>query len=239
MKKILALVTAKANSSRVEQKNKFTVHGKPLYKWTTEFIESWRNFFFEDAIFSSDDPFSFEHFPGWVICKRPKVLILDETPHILSVKHGLEFSEKATGKTYDAVYLFQPTNPIRTQQLLAHATALLESKGGNGDHYLSRCVYKDGNLQKKYICEATWPEGQSNGSPLIRSGSLYVYNRSYLLDGDCVQTKPKVISMVVDKRVGYNINDMTDLHITEAFMQELGIPYGDKAFYSGSPTTAE
>lgn len=230
MKKILALVTAKANSTRVAYKNKFPVHGKPLYKWTVEFIESWRNMFFEDVMFSSDKPFSFRLFPGWIICRRPKVLILDETPHILSVKHGLEFAELCTGKRYDAVYLFQPTNPIRNQKLLAHATSLLDYHGDGGP-YLSRCIYRDDNLQKKYIVGASWPTDEG-GSPFIKSGSLYVYNRRYLLDGDCTKTTPKIMNVVVDKRCGYNINDETDLHITEAFMKELGVPYGYESFYA-------
>lgn len=238
MKKILALVTAKANSTRIAHKNKALLNGKPLYKWTTEFIESWRNIFFEDAIFSSDDPFSFLLYGGWIICRRPKVLILDETPHILSVKHGLEFAEKATGKTYDAVYLFQPTNPLRTQQILAHATALLDARNSDSQPYFSRCVYLDDNLQKKYICDAEWPKGK-DGSPFIKSGTLYVYNRSYLLDGDCTKTKPQEVVMVIPKMFGYNINDRLDMRITEAIMKELEIPYGYESFYSGQYTKAD
>jgi hypothetical protein len=37
--------------------------------------------------------------------------------------------------------------------------------------------------------------------------------------------------MVVDKLNGYNINDGTDMKITEAFMRELGISYGYQSFF--------
>lgn len=228
--KVLGLCTAKANSTRLAHKNKAILHGKPLYKWTVEFMESYRNFMITDCMFSSDKPFSFRLYPGWILVRRPKVLILDETPHILSVKHGLEFAEHATGKRYDCVFLFQPTNPVRNQKMLAHAWALAYNYGMSDEPYLSRCAYRDENLQKKYIIGAQWTDG-NKGSPFIKSGALYVYNRAYLLDGDCTKTKPKETVMVVDKAHGYNINDGLDMKITEAFMRELKIPYGYESFF--------
>lgn len=233
MKKILAVVTAKSDSTRIRHKNKYHIHGKPLYKWTTEFVESWRGDFFSDAIFSSDDPFSFEHFPGWVVCRRPKSLIEDSSPHILSVRHSLIFAEEATGNQYDAVYLFQPTNPIRDQKMLSHATALLELHTHPSEPYMSRCVYRDDSIKNKHIIGMNVSEDSNEHSPIIFAGSLYVYNRVYLLDGDPVQTTPKEVRMMVRKEMGYGINTITDIVTVEAFMKMLGVPYGDTCFYSG------
>lgn len=227
--KALALVTAKSTSTRVAYKNKMPLYGKPLYTWTVDFVQQNRSFF-EDVAFSSDRPWDYRLYDGWVMLKRPQYYILDSTPHIESVIHGLEFTEKITGKTYDAVMLFQPTNPLRHVRLIHHAIALAEHNKYDTISYLSRCVYVDKNLSKQYMIGATWDK--NDGGPLIKSGALYFYSRKYLLTDDRYKEVYKEGRMVIPKDMGYNLNDADDIGVIESFMKRQGVPYGYKRCYA-------
>lgn len=221
--KVLALITAKSTSNRVAYKNKMPLYGKPLYRWTTDFVAH-NHIFFEDCAFSSDRPQDYRPWSNIKGLWRPPYYLEDTTPHIESVQHGLETMEGHTGKTYDLVMLFQPTNPFRTKKVLYHAKGLADHFLGKTDApYFSRCVYKDDNLSKSYFTGCTWDEKEVDRSPIVKSGALYCYSREYLKDpdGGCTERR-----MFVPKQVGYNINDALDMCVVEAFMKEQGVPYG-------------
>lgn len=219
--KILALVTAKSTSSRIAFKNKAVIHGKPLYKWTTDFIENHYDFF-EDFVFSTDNIGAFN--VQWLNIKRGEYLIADTTPHLFSVVHALNKCEKVFQKTYDMVYLFQPTNPIRNEKLLYHAAAVSEYHKDHSKPFRANCLYVDDNLPKKYIHGAWF--GKKAGNAIIRSGLLYVYNRAYLVGDELTHMDTPEIHMMVPKEFGYNIDVPMDIRIVETFMKELGVPYG-------------
>lgn len=221
--KIMALVTAKSYSTRVPYKNKKVIHGKPLYKWTTDFLNDNRDFF-SSLVFSSDCPDSFNTGKGWLKLVRPPELLLDSSPHIHSVIQCLAKTEQINNTEYDAVFLFQPTNPIRNVKLLYHATAMLlhhSQFNPTSTPYESRCVYVDHNLNKSYLVGAEF--GIPKGNPSILSGVLYVYNRERLVHPE---KKNRSTYMYVRKENGYNINDELDIGITESFMKSEGMKYG-------------
>ena len=217
--KILALVTAKASSTRFAYKNKQILYGKPLYKWTTDFLDN-NGDFFRSLVFSCDKPEQFNIGPGWLNLIREPYLIADETPHVYSVVHALKKAEKVNGVEYDSVWLFQPTNPFRTTHMLYHALALCESNVGT--QFKTRCLYCDNNLNKSYILNANFDT--CVGSTFIKSGALYTYSKEYL--ANVHQAEPKLCNMIINKPRGYNINDEMDFKIVEAMMKYEGGPYG-------------
>ena len=219
--KILGLVTAKATSSRFAYKNKQVLHGKPLYKWTTDFLDDNRDLF-DSLVFSSDKPHSFNLGDDWLRLVRDEYLIADSTPHIYSVIHALKKAEKVNRVEYDSVWLFQPTNPFRTTKMLYHAHVL--NARNRGLCYMSRCLYNDKNLNKSYILNANFISLDSN--PFIKSGALYTYGRKYLLN--IHSRAPKIMNMIFDKAYGYNINDELDFKIVEAMMKYGGVKYGGR-----------
>lgn len=217
--KILALVTAKSTSTRIAYKNKMPLHGRPLYTWTIDYVTNHRGYF-EDMAFSSDRPWDYRLYTGWMMIKRPQYYLLDSTPHIESVKQGLLMAEKITGKKYDGVALFQPTNPHRSTGLVQHAYALARHHRFTDIRYMSRCVYVDRNLSKQYMIGATWDKDE--GGPTIKSGALYFYSKKFLIE----EGEFKEMRMVVPKSIGYNLNDEDDIPIIETFMHRDGVPYG-------------
>jgi CMP-N-acetylneuraminic acid synthetase len=220
--KILALVTAKASSTRFAYKNKQVLYGKPLYKWTTDFIEMNRLSFFDSCVFSCDKPDSFNLDEGWLRLVREPYLIADATPHVYSVVHALHKAEKINQTTYDSVWLFQPTNPFRTTQMLYHAFALCQSN--RSIQFKTRCLYMDHNMNRSYILNANFEGNTGDLSPFIKSGAIYTYSRLYLTNVH--ESEPKLTNMIVDKSQGYNINDEMDFKIVEAMMKYRGVPYG-------------
>jgi len=219
--KMLGLVTAKSNSQRVPYKNKVMLHGRPLYKWTTDYLESVRQEF-DTLVFSSDKPEEFIIDPDrWVKVHRPSTLCEDCTPHVLSVQHALNIVEKHnnTGIPYDYVILFQPTNPLRdVHDLYTMLTMLHENRPMVGKTY-----YIDENLRMSYIEAASgWKEGYADASGsgvLIRSGNMYAYSRSYLLGGDRSFNDYDSVYVSIPKHRGYNINDEEDFGIVESFIK--------------------
>lgn len=219
--KILGLVTAKSNSKRVPYKNKKLLGKKPLYKWTTDYLESVKQEF-DLLVFSSDRPEAFLlNKDIWATIARPTILCEDCSPHVLSVRHALNSVEKYSSddKPYDYVILFQPTNPLRDKHdLYMMLTMLHENRPMVGKTY-----YIDENLRMSYIEAASgWKEGYADASGdgvLIRSGSMYAYSRQYLM-GNNLEKDYDSVYVSIPKHRGYNINDMEDFAIVEAFIKE-------------------
>ncbi len=216
--KILALVTAKSTSVRVRSKNKRLIGGKPLYQWTTDFlVENQRKF--EDIVFSSDNPTLWDLPIDVKTLKRPKPLCEDKMPHVMSVRHALLHMEKQTGKEYDYVILFQPTNPIRhsrdLKEFINHMTS-------NSCH-LGKTYYLDDNINPNYIEQATkWTDDTEPEGVIIRSGNMYSYSREYLVVTEYMLNNLESFYMMLPKFRGYNINNKEDFTIVEAFMKRYG-----------------
>ncbi len=238
--KIMALVTAKSTSTRVAYKNKRVLHGRPLYKWTTNFLNDNRSLF-DSLVFSSDFPYGFNVGDGWLRLVRPPELLLDSSPHLLSVAQCLRKTEKINNVEYSAVFLFQPTNPFRDVKMLYHAMSLFINHNHKDPEvpYQSNCMYRDSNLSKSYIHGAQFQDNIVV-NPMIKSGSLYVYNRSFLLGNDHynaryknmvvpkIHTNTKYMHMIIPKVWGYNINDGLDIKIVETLMRESGVKYAGR-----------
>jgi CMP-N-acetylneuraminic acid synthetase len=165
---------------------------------------------FESLVFSSDKPYEWDLPESFTALKRPQVLCRDEVPHLASVKHAVYCVDAKT----DWVILFQPTNPIRkTEELMTMMKLMLRYHPGSKPTII-RCYYEDTNVSQSYFKDALFKH--SAQGVVIRSGTMYTYNRAYLSarqDEEIIN-----LSIKVPKWRGYNINDKEDLYITEAFM---------------------
>ena len=218
--RLLGLVTAKSNSKRVPYKNKVILGKKPLYKWTTDFLESVKQEF-ELLAFSSDRPEAFIlDRTIWATINRPTILCEDCSPHILSVQHALNSVERkdASEAPYDYVILFQPTNPLMDKHDLYMMLTMLHEKRP----VVGKTYYIDENLRMSYIEAASgWKEGfsdESGNGVLIRSGSMYAYSRKFLMGADVGEDFDSVY-VSIPKHRGYNINDEEDFGIVESFIK--------------------
>lgn len=215
--KILAVVTAKSTSKRVRGKNKKLLAGKPLYKWTTDFLME-NEAYFEDIVFSTDSPRAFDVKPIHVM-KRPKPLCEDKMPHVMSVRHALLHMEKKFNKIYDYAVLFQPTNPLRDWRDLGMFVKMMEEY----QYMLGNTYYLDDNLSPGYIEQALkWGDGAETEGVVVRSGSMYAYSRKYLVVTDINKIDLDRFYVMIPKHRGYNINNKEDFAVVEAFIKEHG-----------------
>lgn len=210
----LALVTAKSQSTRVKDKNWKTIAGKPLYKWTLDFLVRNKRLF-DVMAFSSDEPEKFEVPKNFEIITRPKVLCEDNTPHVLSVKHGLIHVEKKWGFDFEYTILFQPTNPFRSSEDIARMINMLEKS----KPLAARTYYIDDNINQEYLIGAKYEPDLESDKVLVRSGSMYAYHRSFIMGLGYNVIFPDSVFMVVPKRRGYNINTEEDFMIVESLMK--------------------
>jgi len=200
----------------VRGKNKKVIGGKPLYQWTTDFLVANKRFF-EDIIFSSDSPVSFDVPDCLHKLKRPEALCQDKTPHVISVRHALLHAERIFNKEYDHVILFQPTNPLRHKNDLISFITQMESSG----FHLGKTYYVDDNINPSYLEQAIqWEEGTEPEGVIIRSGNMYSYSRKYLCVTDINHVDLNRFYTIIPKHRGYNINTKEDFAIVETFIKK-------------------
>ena len=111
--KILAVITARANSTRLKNKNLKKIKNQTLVEITINFVSRIKKI--SDIIISSDSNKINEIAKKKqikIVEKRPFGLSMKNTSSALTVIHGVKWYEKKFGKV-DAVALFQPTTPFR------------------------------------------------------------------------------------------------------------------------------
>lgn len=113
--KLLGVITARANSSRLPGKNLKKIKNKTLIEITIEFIKKVENI---DDILITSDSTKINNIAKKkdikVVEKRPSGLSSITTPSALTVIHAVKWYEKKYKKKVDAIALFQPSTPFRS-----------------------------------------------------------------------------------------------------------------------------
>ena len=123
--KILAVITARAGSKRLPDKNILDLAGKPLIAWT---IEPAKQSKFIDKIIVSTDSIKIknisEKYGVEVPFIRPKELASDSASSISVLKHAILFYKNK----FDYIVLLQPTSPLRKTLDIDNAIKMLGEK---------------------------------------------------------------------------------------------------------------
>ena len=110
-KRILAVITARAGSKRLPNKNILKLSGKPLIAWAIE--TALQSKYINKLIVSTDSEEIrniSEEYGAEVPFLRPAELANDTADSISVLKHSIEYFDKQ----FDYVLLLQPTSPLRT-----------------------------------------------------------------------------------------------------------------------------
>lgn len=128
--KILGLIPARGGSKGVPRKNIKLLNGKPLIYYTIN--PARQTGLFSEILVSTDDEEIAEvsRELGVEVQIRPAHLAGDASPTIDTVIHVLESYQK-TGETFDAVCLLQPTNPLRSEDVLRKSMETFEASGAD------------------------------------------------------------------------------------------------------------
>ncbi len=112
--KILCLIPARKNSSRLKKKNVLNFCGKPLFEWTLIFSKKIK--FFNKIVVSTDDEKILNYkkkYPKIEFLKRPKSISKKNTSMSEVIKYNLDFQKKKFNQNFDAIVIMQPTSPLR------------------------------------------------------------------------------------------------------------------------------
>ena len=111
--KIICIIPARKNSSRLKNKNTLNFCGRPLFEWTIRLSKKVK--YLNQIVISSDDKKILNYkkrYPKMIFLKRPKNISKKYTKISEVIKHTLKYFKKF-GKKFDAVVILQPTSPLR------------------------------------------------------------------------------------------------------------------------------
>lgn len=122
----LAIVTARAGSKRLPNKNYRLFLGKPLVMWSLEFALDYRGF---DLVLVSTDSTEVAELGrtagAYVPWMRPSNLASDTSTSVDVVMHAVD-AMNAEGRIFDRVALLQPTSPVRDAKRWDEASKSLD-----------------------------------------------------------------------------------------------------------------
>jgi N-acylneuraminate cytidylyltransferase len=159
---------------------------------------------------------------------RPPELAKDDTP-TLPVLQDVVRRFEAEGKRYDAVFILQPTNPLRITSDIDGAIELLEKTGADsvisfvdaGERHPARMkmIDSDGRITNPPFAEQFEGQRRQDLPKLfLRDGSVYVTRRDVLMDQNSIQGNDcRAWIMPVER--AWNIDEPFDLYMVEKLMQ--------------------
>tara|TARA_A100001015_G_C14930936_1_gene688420 strand:+ start:354 stop:1016 length:663 start_codon:yes stop_codon:yes gene_type:complete len=111
--KIICIIPARKNSSRLKNKNTLNFCGKPLFEWTVQISKKIK--LFNKIVVSSDDEKILKYkkkYPKIDFLKRPRIISRKSTHMSEVIKYNLQYLKKKN-QTFDAIAILQPTSPLR------------------------------------------------------------------------------------------------------------------------------
>jgi len=208
--KILAIIPARGNSTRVKNKNIKTIAGKPLIAWTIE--SALRSKFINEVYVSSDSKkiltISKKYYAKTIV--RPKIL----SGSIIMPDAAIKHAYVKIGKKFDYIVMLQATSPLRaSKQIDAAIKHIIKKKG---DSLLS--VTKSHTFLWKRNKSSFFPINYKiNKRPRSQDTEFYRENGAIYI------TKPKIL-IKKNNRLGgkiliYKMNkiDSTDIDNLEDF----------------------
>ncbi len=191
MIRVLGVVPARGGSKGIPGKNIAQLGGKPLLAWTAEAALACKHL--SRVVLSTDDPTiaAIGHTLGLQVpFLRPAELARDDTPTLPVLLHALG----ACAEDFDAVFILQPTNPLRLAGDIDGAIELLDQTGADsvigfcdvGERHPARMKTVDADRRVHSPAFAESMEGQRRQDLphyWLRDGSVYVTRTQVLLAG--------------------------------------------------------
>lgn len=226
---ILGIVTARGGSKAIPHKNIAPVSGKPLLAYTAEAARAAKKL--ARTVLSTDDEEIAAVGRAWGLetpFLRPVELARDDTPTIPVLQDVVQRLE-AIGERYDAVFLLQPTNPLRLASDIDGAIALLEETGADsvisfsdvGERHPARMKWIDAQGR---VMDPPFMESQE-GLPrqqlekmYLRDGSVYLTRRDVLMERHSLKGADCRAWIIPEERAR-NIDSHFDLFLVEQMLR--------------------
>jgi N-acylneuraminate cytidylyltransferase len=234
---VLGIITARGGSKGIPRKNIAPLMGRPLLAYTAEAALAASRL--SRIVISTDDPAIEETARRCgveVPFLRPAELAADDTPSIPVMQDVVRRLE-AEGARYDATFLLQPTNPLRTAADIDGAIALLEETRADsvisfvdtGERHPARMKSIDPETGR--VSDPPFGE-PFEGMPrqrlpklYLRDGSVYLTRRDILMEQNSLKGRDCRAWIIPPER-SWNIDTPFDLFIVEQMLRWQARPPG-------------
>ncbi len=168
---------------------------------------------------------------------RPAELAGDATPTIPVLQDVVRRLESA-GEFYDAIFLLQPTNPLRTVEDIDGAISLLENTGADsvisfadvGERHPARMKWIDEEgrvIDPPFMETAEGQPRQQLKKMFLRDGSVYLTRRNVLMCENSLKGRDCRAWIIPEER-SRNIDNEFDLFIVEQMLKYNREPIADR-----------
>ena len=230
---VLGIITARGGSKGIPRKNLAPLNGKPLLRYTIDAAKESR--LLSRLVLSTDDEeiASVGRALGAdVPFLRPPELAADTTPTIPVLQDVVRRLSGLGNQQYDAIFVLQPTNPLRLSSDIDGAIELLASTGA--DSVISCTPVGDAHPFKMNLIEpetgkmiepsfAGKVEGQRRQElPIFyeRDGSVYLTRTEVLMRDNTIKGKD-CRAWIIPEHRHRNIDTPWDLRCAEWMMSQL------------------
>jgi CMP-N-acetylneuraminic acid synthetase len=182
--KTIAIIPARGGSKRIPEKNIQLFGGMPLLVHSIQYALA-NNEIIDDVYVSTDDDeikkIAIEN--GAKVIDRPATISGDLEPTVSALKHVLE----SLGSDVENVFLLQPTNPLRPDNLLKEAFEIYKKGKYDSLFTVTRNHQKFGKIIENKFQPFNYTIGQRSQDlePLFfENGLLYIAKASLILPLD-------------------------------------------------------
>jgi CMP-N,N'-diacetyllegionaminic acid synthase len=222
--KILTIIPARGGSKGIPMKNIYKIVGKPLIQYTIE--QALNSKLISRTIVSTDDlqiKKIAEKLGAEVPFLRPKKFSKDNSSAYDVVKHTINFLENENEVIPEIIIFLQPTNPLRTSQMIDKSIKLLQKSKGSSvlsvftrRQHPSRAFEIKNNflkpLDKNY---EKFYQRQKLSKLYYPTGSIYTFWTNTVKKYDSM-FGPKIIPMIAEKNeLHLDIDNYYDLFVCE------------------------
>lgn len=225
--KVLSVIPARGGSKRLPRKNLLHVGGHPLIAHTIEAAKNATKI--TDWLVSSDDDEIINiarQYGANVPFKRPDSLSTDEVRNIEVTLHALDYMENEKGYKYDIIVLLQPTSPIRSS---SHIDEAIDKLWESDLHSLAAVkgpfqkrdpVLKKLNEAGELVPYCSDIKQDPREPFYVYNAALYAVKRDYFV-AEKRFTADKQVPLIMDKYHSTDVDELADLLVAEAYLQEI------------------
>lgn len=182
----IAIIPARGGSKRFVKKNIQLLGGLPLLVHSIQYALA-NNEIIDEVYVTTDDPTikSIALYNGAKVIDRPKNIAGDLEPTVSALKHVLESIEGDV----ENVFLLQPTNPLRPENLLEEAFETYQKGKYSSLFTVSRNHQKFGKISTNKFIPYNYTIGQRSQDldPLFfENGLLYITKASLVLKNSII-----------------------------------------------------
>ncbi len=216
--KILAIIPARAGSTRISQKNTKVFAGKPLVSWTIEAAK--RSKYIDRIIISTNDDLVIKIAKEYKInvsFKRPENLSGNNAASEKVVMHTIKKIEEKENHKYDYCILLQSTSPLRTTDQIDEALEkIVNNKKAKSlvsvgtfekSPYWIKKISSSGFLQN-FIKEKDCERKAKNNKLYMPNGAIYIAP---------VEIIKKEMNFYTDKTIYYIMDEISSIDIDTEF----------------------